>query len=84
MNPDYVRDLPAHYLKHWGLLVDTSAYISVAPRHFALEVLLELAQYYTLFSYSQLHQRPSRSTGQRLYYWFLENCPSTSVSTSQT
>ena len=21
MNPAYVRELPAHYLKHWGLLV---------------------------------------------------------------
>ena len=41
MNPDYARELPAHYLKHWGLLVDTGAYVSVAPRHFAPEVLLE-------------------------------------------
>ena len=41
MNPDYVRDLPEHYFKHWGLLVDTGAYVSVAPRHFAPEVLLE-------------------------------------------
>ena len=41
MNPDYARDLSAHYLKHWGLLGDTGAYVSVAPRHFAPEVLLE-------------------------------------------
>ena len=41
MNPDYARELPAHYLKHWGLLVDTGAYVSVAPRHFAPEILLE-------------------------------------------
>ena len=41
MNPDYARELPAHYLKHWGPLVDTGAYVSVAPRHFAPEVLLE-------------------------------------------
>ena len=33
INPDYARELPAHYLKHWGLLVDTGAYVSVAPRH---------------------------------------------------
>ena len=39
-NPDYARELPAHYLKHWGLLVDTGAYVSVAPKHFA-PVLLE-------------------------------------------
>ena len=30
MNPDYARELPAHYLKHWGRLVDTGAYVSVA------------------------------------------------------
>ena len=41
MNPDYARELPAHYLKHWGLLVDTGAYVSVAPKHFAPEVPLE-------------------------------------------
>ena len=41
MYPDYARELPAHYLKHWRLLVDTGAYVSVAPRHFAPEVLLE-------------------------------------------
>ena len=40
MNPDYARDLPAHYLKHWGHL-DTGAYVSVAPKHFAPEALLE-------------------------------------------
>ena len=42
------------------------------------------SQYYTQFSYLQLRQHPSRSTGQRQYYWFLENCLSTFVSTSQT
>ena len=41
MNPNYARELPAHCLKHWGLLVDTGAYVSVAPKHFAPEVLLE-------------------------------------------
>ena len=41
MNHEYARELPAHYLKHWGLLVDTGAYVSVAPKHFAPEVLLE-------------------------------------------
>ena len=28
-------------MKHWGLLVDTGAYVSVAPKDFAPEVLLE-------------------------------------------
>ena len=41
MNHNYARELPAHYLKHWGLLVDTGAYVSVAPKHFAPEVPLE-------------------------------------------
>ena len=41
MNHNYARELLAHYLKHWGLLVDTGAYVSVAPKHFAPEVLLE-------------------------------------------
>ena len=41
MNHEYARELPAHYLKHGGLLVDTGAYVSVAPKHFAPEVLLE-------------------------------------------
>ena len=41
MNHEYARELPAHYLKHWGLLVDTGAYVSVALKRFALEVLLE-------------------------------------------
>ena len=41
MNPDYACELPARYLKHWGVLVDTGAYVSVAPRHFAPEVRLE-------------------------------------------
>ena len=41
MNHNYASELPAHYLKHWGLLVDTGAYVSVAPRHFAPEVPLE-------------------------------------------
>ena len=41
MNHNYARELPAYYLKHWGLLVDTGAYVSVAPRHFAPEVPLE-------------------------------------------
>ena len=40
MNHNYARELPVHYLKHWGLLVD-SAYVSVAPKHFAPEVPLE-------------------------------------------
>ena len=39
INPEYVRELPAHYLKHWGLLVDTGASVSVVPTHFAPEVL---------------------------------------------
>ena len=41
MNHNYARELPSHYLKHWGLLVDTGAYVSVAPKHFAPEVPLE-------------------------------------------
>ena len=41
MNHNYANELPAHYLKHWGLLVDTGAYVSVAPKHFAPEVPLE-------------------------------------------
>ena len=41
MNHNYASELPAHYLKHWGLLVDTGAYVSVAPKHFAPEVPLE-------------------------------------------
>ena len=41
MNPANARELAAYYLKHWGLLVDTGAYVSVAPKHFAPEVLLE-------------------------------------------
>ena len=41
INSENVRELPAHCLKHWGLLVDTGAYGSVAPRHFASERLLE-------------------------------------------
>ena len=41
MNHNYARELPAHYLKHWGLLVDTGAYVSVAPKHFAPGVPLE-------------------------------------------
>ena len=41
MNHNYASELPAHYLKHWGLLVDTGAYVSVPPKHFAPEVLLE-------------------------------------------
>ena len=36
MNHEYARELPAYYLKHWGLLVATGAYVSVAPKHFAL------------------------------------------------
>ena len=31
MNHNYARELPAHYLKHWGLLVDTGAYVSGGP-----------------------------------------------------
>ena len=66
-NPDYARELPAHYLKHWGLLVDTGAYVSVAPEHFAPEVLLEPVPHpVQLLTQQQLH--PSRSTGQRQYY----------------
>ena len=34
MNHNSARELPAHYLKHWGLLVDTGAYVSVAPEAF--------------------------------------------------
>ena len=41
MNHNYAHELPARYLKHWGLLVDTGAYVSVAPKHFAPEVPLE-------------------------------------------
>ena len=40
MNHNYPSEVPAHYLKHW-LLVDTGAYVSVAPKHFAPEVPLE-------------------------------------------
>ena len=82
MNPDYARELPAHYLKHWGLLVDTGAYVSVAPRRFAPEVLLEpvLHPVQLLTPAST----PSRSTGQRQYYWFLEDSLSTFFSTSPT
>ena len=32
MNHNYASELPAHYLKHWGLLVDTEAYVSVVPK----------------------------------------------------
>ena len=41
MSHNCASELPAHYLKHWGLLVDTGAYVSVAPKHFAPEVPLE-------------------------------------------
>ena len=41
MNHEYARELPSHYLKHWGVLVDTGACVSVAPKHFAPEVPLE-------------------------------------------
>ena len=41
MNPAHARELPAHYIKHWGLLVDTGAYVSVARKCFAPEAPLE-------------------------------------------
>ena len=44
MNHDYASEVPARYLKHWGLLVDTGAYVSVAPKHFAPEVPLKRQQ----------------------------------------
>ena len=50
MNPDHARELPAHYLKHWGLLVDTGAYASVAPKHFALEPIPRPVQLLTATS----------------------------------
>ena len=41
MNHNYASEVPAYYLKHWGLLVDTGAYVSVALKHFAPEAPLE-------------------------------------------
>ena len=70
MNHNYARELPAHYLKHWGLLVDTGAYVSVAPSISPQKYCW--SQYYIPFSFLQLHLPPSRSTGQKQYYWFLE------------
>ena len=62
VNPDYVCDLPAHYLKHWGLLDDTGAYVSVAPGHFASEVPLEPV----LHPVQPLTATSPPSSGQRL------------------
>ena len=68
MNHKYASELPAHYLKHWGLLVDTGAHVSVAPKHFAPEVPLEPvphpAQLLTATSRSMLWDKDS-TTG----YW---------------
>ena len=82
MNPDYVRDLPAHYLKHWGLLVDTCAYVSVAPWHLAPEVVLEpvLHPVQLLTATSA----PFKVYGTKTVLLVSGNCPSTSVSTSLT
>ena len=68
MNHNYARELPAHYLKHWGLLVDTGAYVSVAPKHFAPDSTTSST---TTHSNSLLHQPPSRSMARRQYYWLL-------------
>ena len=85
MNPAHARELPAHYVnaKHWELLVDTGAWMLVLLQS-TLPLRHYWSQYYNQFSYSQLHQHPSRSTAQRRYYCFQESCLSTFASTSQT
>ena len=78
MNPDYARELPAHYLKHWGLLADTGAYVSVAPKHFAPEVPLE-----PVLHPVQLHaatSTPVKSSTAGFWKAFIPR----SLSTSQT
>ena len=85
MNHNYASELPAHYLKHWGLLVDTGAYVSVAPKHFAPEVVpYHSRKYHIQSNYSLLRQPPSRSMARRLYYWSLAGFLSMFGSTSQT
>ena len=82
INPE---DVCENYLRatssigdYWWILV-----LTLVLRQGTLPLRYYWNQYYSLFSYFQLRQHLSRSTGQREYYWFLESCLSMFVSTSQ-
>ena len=44
LNREHLRDLPRGLLRHWGILCDTGAVTSVAPRNFADHVPLQPRQ----------------------------------------
>ena len=56
LNRAYLRDLPQGLLRRWGLLCDTGAVTSVAPRNFADHVLLQ--PHYTQLALSTATNQP--------------------------